>query len=190
MLTLLSKVWFELWQDKTRTIQVVMVIALGAIGVGLVVGGRNLVAGAVSESWQAAQPPHIKLSVNPPLTSDQMDRLARIEGVAEVEALYNARIEWRLPGSDEWQTGALKSREDFRRQKMTLDEVVSGQWPGRNTLATGIVSVGEAGVSEGDTVEMRFGDTVRTFDIVGTIDSVGPSPVFNEEFKCNIGLCF
>jgi len=182
MITLLSKVWFELWQDKARTIQVVLVIALGAIGVGLVIGGRNLVAGAVSESWQAAQPPHIKLSVNPPLTSDQMDRLARIEGVAEVEGLYNARVEWRLAGSDEWQTGALNSREDYSRQKMELEEVVSGQWPGRNTLAIGIVSVGEAGVSEGDTIEMRFGDTVRTFDIVGTIDSVGPSPVFNDTF--------
>jgi putative ABC transport system permease protein len=182
MITLLSKVWFELWQDKTRTIQVVLVIALGAIGVGLVVGGRNLVAGTVSESWQAAQPPHIKLSVNPPLTNEQMDRLARLEGVAEVEGLYNARIEWRLAGSDEWQTGALKSREDYDRQKMALDEVVSGQWPGRNSLAIGVVSVGEAGVSEGDSVEMRFGDTVRTFDIVGTIDSVGPSPVFNDQF--------
>ena len=182
MITLLSKVWFELWQDKARTLQVIMVIALGAIGVGLVVGGRNLVAGTVSENWQAARPPHIKLSVNPPLTNDQMDRLSRLEGVAEVEGLYNERVEWRLVGSDAWETGALKSREDYRRQKMGLDEVVSGQWPGRNTLATGVVSVGEAGVFEGDTVELRFGDTVRTFDIVGTIDSVGPSPVFGDEF--------
>ena len=182
MITLLWKVWFELWQDKSRTIQVMAVIALGAIGVGLVVGGRNLVAGAVSESWQAAQPPHIRLSVNPALTNDQVDRLARLEGVSEVEGLYNAPIEWRLVGRDEWETGALKSREDFNHQKMSLVEVVSGQWPGRNTLATGIVSVGEAGVAEGDTVEMRFSDTVRVFDIVGTIDSVGPSPVFNDEF--------
>ena len=45
MITLLSKVWFELWHNKSRTFQVMMVIALGAIGVGLVIGGRNLVAG-------------------------------------------------------------------------------------------------------------------------------------------------
>ena len=70
MLTLLSKVWFELWQDKSRTIQVTLVIALGAIGVGLVVGGRNLVAGTIAESWKLAQPPHIELSVSPPLTKN------------------------------------------------------------------------------------------------------------------------
>ena len=182
MFTLLSKVWFELWRDKSRTIQVTMVIALGAIGVGLVIGGRNLVAGTVSESWQAAQPPHIELSVNPPLTDDQLDGLTRIEGVTEVEGLYNAAVEWRLAGSEEWETGSLEAREDYGQQKMALDELLSGEWPGRNTLAIGVVSVGEAGVSEGDTVEMRFGDSTRTFDVVGTIDSVGPSPVFGDVF--------
>jgi putative ABC transport system permease protein len=182
MFTLLSKVWFELWHDKSRTIQVTLVIALGAIGVGLVVGGRNLVAGTVSESWQAAQPPHIELSVSPPLTKNQVDGLRRIEGVAEVEGLNRVPVEWRLVGSQEWETGSLNSREDYARQKMTLDELVSGEWPTRNKLAIGIVSVGEAGVAQGDSVEMRFGDTERTFDIVGTIDSVGPSPVFEDVF--------
>jgi putative ABC transport system permease protein len=182
MLTLLSKVWFELWQDKARTVQVMLVIALGAIGVGLVIGGRNLVAGTVSDSWQAAQPPHIELAVSPPLTVDQLDGLKGIEGVAEVEGVYRSSVEWRRVGDQEWQTGSLSAREDYGRQKMALDELLSGAWPGRNTLAIGVVSVGQAGVFEGDSVEMRFGDTVRTFDIVGSIDSVGPSPVFDDVF--------
>ena len=174
MFTLLSKVWFELWQDKSRTIQVTLVIALGAIGVGLVVGGRNLVAGTIADSWKAAQPPHIELSVSPPLTKNQLDGLRRIEGVAEVEGLNRTSVEWRLLGSEEWETGSLNSREDYNRQKMTLDELLSGEWPNRNNLAIGVVSVGEAGVAQGDTVEMRFGDTVRTFDIVGTISRSVP----------------
>ena len=43
MIGLLRKVWFELWSNKSRTIQVVMVIALGAIGIGLVIW-RNWIA--------------------------------------------------------------------------------------------------------------------------------------------------
>jgi hypothetical protein len=77
MITLLSKVWFDLWQDKSRTMQVVLVIALGAIGVGLVIGGRNLIAGSVLTGSQAAEPAHIKLSVSPPLTRDQLERVGR-----------------------------------------------------------------------------------------------------------------
>jgi hypothetical protein len=182
MLTLLSKVWFDLWQDKTRTLQVTLVIALGAIGVGLVIGGRNLVAGAVSDNWQAAEPPNISLSVDPPLTKEQIGDLERIEGVAEVEGFYSTGVEWRLVGSEEWETGLLNGRDDYRNQKMTLDELSSGSWPSRNTAAIGVVSVGTAGAAEGDMVELRFGDTVRTFELVGTIDPVGPQPSFQEAF--------
>ncbi|KAA3659088.1 MAG: hypothetical protein DWQ04_23285, partial [Chloroflexi bacterium] len=163
MFTLLSKVWFDLWQDKTRTLQVMMVIALGAIGVGLVIGGRNLVAGAVSESWQLAQPPNISLSLNPPITAEQLAAIERIEGVAEAEGLYSTGVEWRISGSEEWETGLLNGRDDYRNQKMTLDGLVSGSWPTRNTAAIGLTSVGVSGVGEGDTVDLRFGDSTRTF---------------------------
>ncbi len=184
-MTLLSKVWFDLWQDKSRTFQVVLVIALGAIGIGLVIGGRNLVADSVATGSLAAEPPHIKLSVSPPLTDEQLDRIARIEGVAEVEGLQNAPVEWRLAGTEEWQTGLLKAREDYLNQKMSLDGLVSGEWPGRNTLGIGQVSVGESGVFEGDIVELRFGDSERTLEVVATMDPIGPEPVFGETFYAN-----
>lgn len=184
-MTLLSKVWFDLWQNKSRTFQVVLVIALGAIGIGLVIGGRNLVADSVATGSLAAEPPHIKLSVSPPLTDEQLDRIARIEGVAEVEGLQNAPVEWRLAGTEEWQTGLLKAREDYLNQKMSLDGLVSGQWPGRNTLGIGQVSVGESGVFEGDIVELRFGDSERTLEVVATMDPIGPEPVFGETFYAN-----
>ena len=182
MITLLSKVWFDLWQDKTRTIQVMMVIALGAIGVGLVIGGRNLVAGAVSTSWQNAQPPNISLSVNPPLTAEQRAAVERIDGVAEAEGLYSTGVEWRLAGEEAWENGLLNARDDYQDQKMTLDGLVSGRWPSRNSAAIGVISVGERGVFEGDIVELRFGDTTRSFEIVGTIDPIGPAPSFQEAF--------
>jgi putative ABC transport system permease protein len=185
MITLFSKVWFDLWQDKSRTFQVVMVIALGAIGVGLVIGGRNLVASSVVAGSLAAEPPHIKLSVSPPLTGEQLDRLARIDGVAEVEGLQNAPVEWRLLGSEAWQTGLLKGREDYRAQKMSLDGLLSGEWPGRNTLGIGKVSVGESGVFQGNVVELRYGENVRTLEVVATMDPVGPEPVFGETFYAN-----
>ena len=65
MLTLLRKVWFDLWKDKSRTMQVVLVIALGAIGVGLVIGGRNLIADSVLTGSQAAEPAHACVSHQP-----------------------------------------------------------------------------------------------------------------------------
>ncbi len=159
MITLLRKVWFDLWQDKSRTLQVVLVIALGAIGVGLVIGGRNLISDSVLTGSQAAEPAHIKLSVSPPLTKDQLERVGRIDGVAEIEGLQTAGVEWRFPGDEEWQTGVLNGREDYTKQIMTLDGLVSGEWPGRNTIGVGQISVGPSSVFEGDTIEIRSGET-------------------------------
>jgi putative ABC transport system permease protein len=182
MSTLLNKVWFDLWQDKSRTLQVVLVIALGAIAIGLVIGGRNLIADSVLAGAQAAEPAHIRLSVSPPVTKDQLERIERIEGVAEAEGLQTAPVEWRYVGDDEWQTGVLNGREDYTEQKMTVVGLVSGVWPERNTIGVGQISVGPSTVKEGDTIELRFGERVRTVNVVATMDPVGPTPVFGETF--------
>ena len=182
MFTLLRKIWFDLWQDKTRTLQVVMVIALGAIGIGLVIGGRNLTAESITTGLISAEPPHIKLAVSPPLTTDQLERIAKIDGVAEIEGLQTAPIEWRLVGDEAWQTGLLNGRDDYRTQRMALDGLVSGEWPGRNTLGIGKLSVGALGVVEGDMVEIRFGDMERMMSVVALMDPVGPALTFSEMF--------
>jgi putative ABC transport system permease protein len=177
MSSLLTKVWYELWSNKSRTFQVVMVIALGAIGIGLVIGGRNLIAGTISEQWQQAQPPSIKLGVNPPLSADQLRALERIEGVYEVEGLMNTSIEWRLAGEAEWQTALLESRQDFTDQKMELVNLVSGEWPSQNTF--GVIKTADTlyGVGEGAEIEVRINDRARSYDITGTLKPVGPYPV-------------
>jgi putative ABC transport system permease protein len=177
MNSLLTKVWYELWSNKARTIQVVMVIALGAIGIGLVIGGRNLIAGTISDQWREAQPPNIKLGVNPPLTAEQLKALERIDGVYQAEGLLNASIEWRLVGESEWQTALLESRQDFTDQKMELVSLVSGDWPARNSI--GVIKTADTlyGVGEGATIEVRVNDRTREYNITGTLKPVGPFPV-------------
>ncbi len=182
MLTLLNKVWYDLWQDKSRTIQVVLVIALGAIGIGLVIGGRNLISDSVLAGSQRAEPAHIRLSVSPPLTQAELERVGRIEGVAEYEGLQTAPIEWRFPGDDEWQTGVLNGREDYNEQIMNVIGLLGGEWPARNTVGIGTKSVGSDQVFQGDTVEIRVGERTRTVDVVATMDPVGPTPVFQDNF--------
>ena len=168
MISLLKKVWFELWSKKSRTIQVVLVIALGAIGIGLVIGGRNLIAGTIADQWRQAQPPHIKLGVNPPLSIDQLRALERIDGVSQVEGTLNTSIEWRLVGETEWQTALLESRQDFSDQKMELVDLVSGEWPAHNTL--GVIKTADSlyGVGEGATIEVRADERTRKYTLTGT----------------------
>jgi putative ABC transport system permease protein len=171
-----AKVWFDLWSNRSRTLQVVLVIALGAIGIGLVVGGRNLIAGTIADQWRAAEPPNIKLAVNPPLNNDQLKTISRINGVDQVEGLQNTTVEWRYPGDIEWQTALLESR-DFTQQKMELIDLTSGNWPDRNALAVIKTADTLYGVGEGARIEVRANDQIRELPINGTLKPRGPFPV-------------
>ncbi len=173
----IAKLWHDLWNNKSRTIQVVMVIALGAFAIGLVIGGRNLIAGTIADQWKQAEPPNIKLSVNPPLTDQQLKSIERIEGVDQVEGTLSGAVEWRFPGEDDWQTARLESRQDFMDQKMELINLESGAWPGRNTL--GVIKTADTlyGVGEGAEIEVRANDQTRRVKLTGTLKPVGPFPV-------------
>jgi len=35
-----NKVWFDLWQNKGRTFQVVLIIAMGAFAIGMIIASR------------------------------------------------------------------------------------------------------------------------------------------------------
>ena len=180
MITLLAKVWFDLWGDKSRTLQVVMVIALGSIGIGLVVGGRNLIVESVNTGYEGAEPSTIKLSVNPPLTQAQLERVAKIEGVAEIEGLYSGSVEWRFSDDGEWQTALIQGREDYNAQIMGLEGLREGEFPSRNSVGVGLISVGEQSIFVGDTIQIRSGDREGTYPVVGVVDPIGGQPVFGE----------
>ncbi len=173
----LAKVWHDLWSNKSRTLQVVMVIALGAIAIGLVVGGSNLISGTIADQWKAAGPPYLKLGVTPSLDDDQIRQLSRIEGVSQVEGQLNATIEYRLPGESEWKNALLQSRADFASQQMEIIGLISGEWPGRGSL--GVIKTADTlyGVGEGMTIEVRANDQIRRYPLTGTLKPVGPFPV-------------
>lgn len=182
MITLLAKVWFDLWGDKSRTMQVVMVIALGSIGIGLVVGGRNLILQSVLVGFQDAEPSTIRLSVNPPLTRAQLERIDKIEGVAQLEGVFSGSVEYRLSRDDDWQVASIQGREDYSTQQMELVGLREGIFPSRNTVGIGLISVGDPSVFIGDTVQIKSGDRETEFPVVGLVDPIGGQPVFQETF--------
>ena len=47
MSVIYAKLWADLWGNKMRTLQIVLIVALGALGSGLALGARNLTAAAI-----------------------------------------------------------------------------------------------------------------------------------------------
>ncbi len=55
------KIWRDLWENKGRTVQVVLIIAMGAFAIGTIIGSSALMREAMTASWQASSPSMINL---------------------------------------------------------------------------------------------------------------------------------
>lgn len=165
------KIWADLWGNKSRTLQVVLIIALGAFGAGLVIGARNLTSDALNADWLAGNPPNMKIGVSPAITSDQLIALEKIDGLAVVEGLQAEKIEWRHEQGEAWLVATLNARDDYEEQKLAYWDLEAGRWPSGNDVAI------ERGFGElhnlaiGDTIETRVNGRVRQVQIVGILNS-------------------
>jgi ABC-type lipoprotein release transport system permease subunit len=59
MSVIYHKIWSDLWQHKARTLQVVLIIAMGAMAVGMIIGAVVwlvlIVALSITASWFPAR---------------------------------------------------------------------------------------------------------------------------------------
>ncbi len=129
MSTLKHKIWHDLWKNKGRSLQIVLIIAMGAAALGMIISVRSLMIPAMQAGWQAINPAMMNFGVFPGLDDDDLIALGKMEGVEEVEGALNTTIEWRISPEDEWASGQLTARADYDNQKLNKLELAEGNWP-------------------------------------------------------------
>ena len=164
-----QKVLLDLWGNKGRTILVVLIIAFGAGAIGMIIGIRNLVIPGMQEIWTSSHPAMLNLFVGPPVGEDEILALKREDGVAQIEALSNTTIEWRLSPQSEWKQGGLTARADYHHQTLNTLDLTRGAWPEGKTLSVEDGSDTFFGIPIGGQVELRVDDRVVPVKIGGTV---------------------
>jgi putative ABC transport system permease protein len=173
------KIWSDLWARKARTLQVVLIIAMGAFAIGMIVTTRTLMVAGMSEIWSAVSPATITMWASPSVGDDAITALKRIEGLEDVEGYATATVEWRLSPKDEWSPATLIARDDYKDQRYTTLGLISGEWPQENTVAVvqGVDVV--FGIQEGGQVSIRVDDRERVVKIGGMVyDPVATPPSY------------
>ena len=163
------KVFRDLWGHKWRTLQVVLIIGIGAAAIGMIMGTRNLVIPGMADIWSSSSPAMINLFVFPPMTEDERLALAREDGVAQTEGFSNSTIEWRLNEQDEWKQGGLTARADYDHQRLNKLELISGDWPRNKILSVEQGSDTFFGIPLTGTVQLRVNERIVTVHMGGTV---------------------
>lgn len=131
------KIWRDLWIQKGRTLQVVLIIGIGAAFIGMIMSTRNLVIPMMRDIWRSMNPAMINLFIGPPVDEDELIVLSKVDGVDVIEGWSYATIEWRLSPEEEWNQAGLNTRADYENQKLNKLELWEGDWPADEILAVG-----------------------------------------------------
>jgi putative ABC transport system permease protein len=178
------KIWSDLWARKARTLQVVLIIAMGAFAIGMIVTTRTLMVSGMDFIWGGVSPATITMWTNPAVSDDTIMALGRIEGVEDVEGYATTSIEWRLSPDDEWSGAVLIARDDYKDQHYTTLGLLSGEWPKENTFAVVQGADVVYGIQQGGRVTIRVDDHEQLVKIGGVIyDPVATPPSYGGQVQ-------
>ncbi|MFQ5435923.1 MAG: FtsX-like permease family protein, partial [Anaerolineae bacterium] len=173
------KIRHDLWANRARTLQVILIIGMGAFAIGMIVGTRDLVIDGISDIWQTTSPASIALSAMPPIDDETLDGLRRIEGVEDVEGFTTLTIEWRLHADKPWQPAGLTARDDYDDQRYSKLDLVSGAWPNEAVFAVEQGGDTAFGLPTGSEATIRVNDREYPIRIGGVVyNPVGMPPSF------------
>jgi putative ABC transport system permease protein len=174
-----NKIWYDFWHNKSRTLQVVAIVAVGAFAIGMIIHTRYAIITGMEDLWRLGSPMTIGLAVDPPVDDDQILALKRIRGVEDVEGKMQTTVEWRLGPDQPWKTGTLSARADYQRQVYGTLDLTAGSWPSGKTAAVCQGVDTAFGVHVGDSVIVRLRDREHTLDITGAVyDNYAQPPGF------------
>ncbi len=129
------KVWRDLWNNKSRTLLVVLSIAVGVMALGMIITSNIILDRQMKASQQASRPSHVILGLRGLVDDDTVRALAHLPQVAEAQGMAGASIRWKPTLDAEWQPASLAMRADFEQQTFDLLELKAGRWPDSDSAA-------------------------------------------------------
>jgi putative ABC transport system permease protein len=163
------KILRDLWGQKGRTLQVMLIIGIGAAAIGMIMSTRNLVIAGMQSIWHTMNPAMINLYVSPTVNQDELYALKNVDGVSAIEGLSSTTIEWRLKPSDDWKPGGLSFRADYPHQELNKYELVEGDWPTDEIVAMGQDNGPSFGIPAEGQIELRVNDKIFKVHTRGAI---------------------
>jgi len=121
------KVLRDIWGSKTRTILVVLSIAVGVFAVGMIAGSQAILSRDLKDGYMAVNPAHASLATEA-FDDDLVQVIRGMPEVADAEGRRSVRMRVRI-GPDEWRSlelFAIPDYEDVRINKVFPEQ---GAWP-------------------------------------------------------------
>ena len=171
-----AKVLRDLWEHKTRTLLVVMSIAVGVFAVGMIAGTQQILLRQLTSSYMAINPAAAIIGTTP-FDEELLKAVGRMPGIEEVAGRFSVRTRASLE-SGQWRDLTLFALPNYDDITINKVQPESGAWPPpRNTVLIERNSLALLNAKEGDTITVETPDgTLRPLTIVGLAHDINLPP--------------
>ena len=165
------KVLRDLSVNKTRTILVVLSIAVGVFAVGVVIGSQIILSHDIAASYAAGNPASAVLYTEP-FDDDLVQSVRRMNSVSDVEGRRTVNVRLKV-GTNSWRDLQLTAIPDYNNIRLNKVRPEHGAWPPQEReLLIERSALGDTEANIGDTLLIETPDgTLRKLRLAGTAHS-------------------
>jgi putative ABC transport system permease protein len=170
------KVFHDLWDNKARTLLVVLSIAVGVFSIGVIAGAYQIIANDMSVSYSANKPANVELRMTN-FDDDTLEMIRHQRGVQDAEGrrVFNMRV--RVPGTGKWTTLDIIAFDKFEQNAINLLNPVEGKrMPEKREVLLELDALEHIDTGVGQLLEFQLPDgSTKTLPIVGIVQDVAAS---------------
>ncbi|RME08318.1 MAG: FtsX-like permease family protein [Anaerolineae bacterium] len=165
-----QKVLSDIWDNKVRTLLVVLSIAVGVLAIGVIAGAYVIISHDMSVSYAAKNPANIEIRMDD-FDEDFLNTLRDFDGVADVEGRRVFGMRARRVGDTAWKVLDIVAFKDFKANTINLLEPVRGvPAPEKGQIVLEKTVLEEISIAVGDELEVELPDgTTRRLEVVGVV---------------------
>jgi len=154
------KVWRDLWSNRSRTILVVLSIAVGVFAIGMITSTQQALNQSLAEQYAALQPADAILQTEPQLDDDFVTSMRNLRGVAEAEGRRALALRLSLDGEGEtWRDITLCAIADYDDQRLFHIWQENDNWPPeKGEVLLERATIGYIGVEIGNEILVKTPD--------------------------------
>ena len=119
------KVLRDLWQNKGRSLLVILSIAVGVLAVGTVVQMREIIQKDMVGSYEKSRPAHVVISTDEPFDDELLEVIREMPGVGAVQGLRTTVMRFQLGPDQAWYPVRLIQESAATGEE--LDEVMQAR---------------------------------------------------------------
>jgi putative ABC transport system permease protein len=118
----------DLWLNKTRTLLVVLSLAVGVFTVGLLVNTESLLRRAFEREYVAVKPSSATLIIPEGFDQDLVDMVRKIPEIEAAEGRRSVNARLKI-GPNQWLNLNISAIDDFEDIRIDKVQPYSGAWP-------------------------------------------------------------